>query len=176
MPTTRVYIDGFNLYHGIIQPNYCHWLDLAKFAQRLNYGRPVDKIIFCTAMVSGSPSDPDKANRQNIYIRVISIACPNLEIVWGQFTTHKKMRPIANCSNSPNCAIRVSVTTEKGSDVNLASRLLHDAHRNRFDTTIVISGDSDLVEPIRLVTQEVGKKVWVRNPRAISSLPYPHCS
>jgi hypothetical protein len=61
--------------------------------------------------------------------------------------------------------MKVVVRNEKGTDVNLASRLLHDAHLNRFDRAIVVSGDSDLVEPIRLVVSEIGKTAWVRNPR-----------
>ncbi|MEX0887074.1 MAG: NYN domain-containing protein [Phycisphaeraceae bacterium] len=55
--------------------------------------------------------------------------------------------------------------TEKGSDVNLAARLLHDAHMGYYDRAIVVTGDSDLAEPIRLVVNDIGKPVWVRNPR-----------
>jgi len=92
-----------------------------------------------------------------------------VEVVKGQFTRHKKLAPLAGCSNDPTCAIRVFVRNEKGSDVNLASRLLHDAHLGRFELAIVVSGDSDLAEPIRLVTRDVGKTVWVRNPRDVHS-------
>jgi hypothetical protein len=169
MPVTRVYIDGFNLYHGIIRPHRLHWLNLAEFAQRLNWGLPVDKIIYCTAMVSSTPSDPQKAQRQDSYHRALAIACPTVEIVKGQFTRHKKLQPLAGCASAPTCAIRVWVRTEKGSDVNLAARLLHDAHTNKYDRAIVVSGDSDLAEPIRLVTADIGKAVWVRNPRDIDS-------
>ncbi len=165
MPLTRAYIDGFNLYHGIIRRNRFHWLNLQKFAEQLNGGDPVDQVIFCTAMVSNTPIDPDKANRQDVYHRALSVACPRVEIVKGQFTTHKKMAAMACCENFPTCMVRVSIRTEKGSDVNLASRLLHDAHLGKFDVAIVVSGDSDLAEPIRLVTQELKKKVLVRNPR-----------
>jgi len=98
-------------------------------------------------------------------LRALKIACPNVEVVLGNFQTHEKPYPLAKCRNDPTCAIFVSVRTEKGSDVNLAARLLHDAHLDRFERAIVVSGDSDLVEPIRLVTKEIGKEVWLRNPR-----------
>jgi hypothetical protein len=65
--------------------------------------------------------------------------------------------------------VQVVIRNEKGSDVNLASKLLHDAHMDRYERAIVVSGDSDLTEPIRLVTQEIGKTVWVRNPRDVHS-------
>lgn len=165
MSVTRVYVDGFNLYHGLIRPSRSHWLDLSAFARRLNRGNPVDRIIYCTALVSGSPGDPHKPDRQDGYLRALGIACPNVEIVLGNFSTHDKLYPLAGCKNDPTCGVRVSARTEKGSDVNLAARFLHDAHLARFDRAIVVSGDSDLVEPIRLVTAELGKTVWVRNPR-----------
>lgn len=165
MGTTRVYIDGFNLYHGLIHESRTHWLDLSAFAKRLNRNIDVDRVIYCTARVSGTGSESGKPDRQDRYLRALAAACPNVEIVYGNFRTNSKPYPLAACRNDPTCAIWVSVRTEKGSDVNLAARLLHDAHLKRFDRAIVISGDSDLVEPIRLVTKELGKTVWVRNPR-----------
>jgi hypothetical protein len=168
-PTTRVYIDGFNLYHGIIRPNRLHWLNLQSFAERLNRGQTVDRVLYFTAMVSASPTDPDKAQRQDVYHRALAIACPKVEIVKGQFTSHGKLQRVACCASSPSCAIRVVVRNEKGSDVNLASRLLHDGHLGRYDRAIVVSGDSDLTEPVRLITQELHKDVWVQNPRDVSS-------
>lgn len=53
---------------------------------------------------------------------------------------------------------------EKGSDVNLAAHLLNDAWEDRFDAAAVISNDTDLVTPIRMVTQERGKTVFIVCP------------
>ncbi len=165
METTRVYIDGFNLYYGLLQSQQLHWLDLNEFSVRLNRGEPVQRIIYCTARVSGTPSDSAKPDRQDAYLRAVKIACPNVDIVFGNFSTQKKSYPLVKCRNDPTCAIRVVVRTEKGSDVNLATHLLHDAHMNRFDRAIVVSGDSDLVGTIDIVAKTLGKTVWVRNPR-----------
>jgi uncharacterized LabA/DUF88 family protein len=49
--------------------------------------------------------------------------------------------------------VKVWKTEEKGSDVNLAVHLLHDAHRRKFDTAVIISNDSDLAEAVRIVTR-----------------------
>ena len=170
MKITRVYIDGFNLYHGIIRDNRLHWLDLQSFAEKLNRNQPVDHITFCTAMVSGTITDPDKALRQEVYHRALALACPKVEILKGMFTSHIGRKPLAGCKNTPACLVQVVSRCEKGSDVNLASRLLFDAHAGRYDRAIVVSGDSDLMEPIRLVAKEMGKEVWVRNPRNVSSV------
>ena len=60
--------------------------------------------------------------------------------------------------------MRVIKTEEKGSDVNLATHLLHDAHMGRFDIAVVVSNDSDLLEPIKIVRGQLGKKVGILNP------------
>lgn len=53
---------------------------------------------------------------------------------------------------------------EKGSDVNLAAHLLNDAWGDRFEAAAVISNDTDLVTPIRMVTRERNKTVYIVSP------------
>ena len=53
---------------------------------------------------------------------------------------------------------------EKGSDVNLATHLLNDAWKGLFDAAAVISNDTDLVTPIRMVTTERSKPVFIVCP------------
>ena len=53
---------------------------------------------------------------------------------------------------------------EKGSDVNLAAYLLNDAWKASFDAAVVISNDTDLVTPIRMVSNEQGRPVFVVCP------------
>ena len=55
-------------------------------------------------------------------------------------------------------------TDEKGSDVNLASYLLLDAFKHECEIALVISNDSDLAEPIRIVREEFGMKIGVALP------------
>jgi uncharacterized LabA/DUF88 family protein len=60
--------------------------------------------------------------------------------------------------------VRVHKTEEKGSDVNLACHLLLDAFRQRFDVGVILSNDSDLVEPIRIATQDLGCTIGLLSP------------
>ncbi len=55
-------------------------------------------------------------------------------------------------------------TEEKGSDVNLATYLLADAFRHDADCFVIISNDSDLTEPMRIVRHELGMVVGLINP------------
>ena len=60
--------------------------------------------------------------------------------------------------------VEVIKTQEKGSDVNLATFLLLDAFRQESDIAVVISNDSDLKEPIRVLIEELGVPVGLVNP------------
>ena len=53
---------------------------------------------------------------------------------------------------------------EKGSDVNLAAHLLNDAWQDLFESAVVVSNDTDLVVPIRMVTEELKRPVLVICP------------
>ncbi len=55
--------------------------------------------------------------------------------------------------------------------MNLACHLLLDGFRGNYDVAVVLSNDSDLVEPIRIVTQELGKPVGLLSP---VGNPNPH--
>lgn len=59
---------------------------------------------------------------------------------------------------------QVVKTEEKGTDVNIASHLVNDAHKKLFQIAVVISNDSDLVEPVKIVTSELGMSVIVVSP------------
>lgn len=53
---------------------------------------------------------------------------------------------------------------EKGSDVNLATRLLTDAVDEDFEQALVIFNDSDLTEPIRMIKQKFKLPIVVISP------------
>lgn len=53
---------------------------------------------------------------------------------------------------------------EKGSDVNLASHLIHDGWSGQYDVAVLVSNDSDLEEPMRIVTQELRKPIGLVCP------------
>jgi uncharacterized LabA/DUF88 family protein len=59
---------------------------------------------------------------------------------------------------------RVIKSEEKGTDVNIATHLMHDAHTRVYERAVVISNDSDLVTPIRIITKEIGIPITVISP------------
>jgi hypothetical protein len=73
---------------------------------------------------------------------------PNLSIVEGDF---RKRKVRAKMVTPPPNSMEVFKTEEKGSDVDLETHLLMDVFLGHYEAAIVITGDSDLVTPIRMV-------------------------
>lgn len=148
----RVYIDGFNLYYRGFKGTSFKWLNPVKLATSLL--RPtdsIDKARYFTARVKPRVGDPQVVVRQQIYLSALA-TLPEIEIHYGRFLAKTKMRPTVN---PPHHYVEVHDTEEKGSDANLASYLLFDAWRGEMETAIVISQDTDLLEPMRLLSQEI---------------------
>ena len=161
----NIYIDGFNLYYRALrgQPYDLKWLDLSKLSAALIPGHEINRIRYFTAKVSSTAADPTQNSRQQSYLRALE-TIPNLSITYGIFKNREKRGSLAKpIAGSPH-VVRFKVWEEKGSDVNLASHLLVDGFQDDYDFAVVISNDTDLVEPIRLVQSTLGLDVWVVNP------------
>lgn len=166
---TFVYVDGFNLYYGALKRTRFKWLDIEKLCSLILKQTPIAKIKYFTARVTARPNDPDQSVRQEIYFRALSTN-PKVEIHFGHFLTHAVRMPLCDVSGAPTGRYaEVLKTEEKGSDVNLASHLLLDAHLANFDQAIIISNDSDLLTPIRFVRRTFRKRVGVLNPHQRAS-------
>lgn len=160
---TNVYIDAFNLYYRALRNTPYRWLDLSRLCQILFPSNQINAIKYFTALVSARPNDVNQPVRQQIYIRALN-TIPNLSVIYGHYLSHVVNMPVANCPPGQQKYASVIKTEEKGSDVNIASHLIHDGHLNQYDAAIVISNDSDLLEPIKIVRNDLGKKVGIVIP------------
>jgi uncharacterized LabA/DUF88 family protein len=172
---TIIYVDGFNLYYRLLQKRpHLKWLDIKALAQKvLGVRHKIISVRYYTARVSGR-TDPTAPARQQVYLDALGTV-PEVSVHLGSFLSSKKfaglvhppefrphlMSPIAQ---PWPVVVRVHKTEEKGSDVNLASHLLLGAFRNDYDVAAVVSNDTDLVEPLRIVTRELGKVVTLLSP------------
>jgi uncharacterized LabA/DUF88 family protein len=154
-------MDGFNLYYGCLKSTPFKWLNIRRLSKLLFPKHTIAQIKYFTAPVKirNSDSDRDKPNRQQIYLRALQ-TLPDVEIIYGSFLTHVVTMKEAD----QNKYVRVIKTEEKGTDVNIATHLINDGHKGLYEMAVIISNDSDLVEPVRIVTQELGLPVAVISP------------
>ena len=152
---TYVYVDAFNLYYGCLKDTPYRWLDLSELARRLLPGHRVTRIRYFTAVVESRPDDPSQQQRQQAYLRALRTR-PEVRIHFGSFLTNVVRLPLAQPVAGRPRTVEVLRTEEKGSVVNLATRLLVDGFTHAYDTAVVISNDSDLRAPIEAARGELG--------------------
>jgi len=190
---TFIYIDGLNLYRGILEqrPRY-KWLDLIAFSKRI-VGQKycVEKVKYFTAIVEPF-LDPGQPKRQRDYLGALKKCYPQmLQVIEGSFALRLKyyrkairlnprnlpstlegqpLPPQPACEEngfyyySSKSGVEVIRPEEKGSDVNLAAHLVNDASKGQYETALVISNDSDLVEAMRIARDEWRKEILWTNP------------
>ena len=165
---TNLYVDGFNLYNRAVKNTPFKWLDLRKLAETLFPADDIQRICFFTALVRSRPNDPTQTERQASYLRALG-TLKGLEIHFGEFRERIKDRPLARPKPEGPRYVRIRDTEEKGSDVNLATRLLVGGFTRDYQQAVVVSNDSDLAAPIRYVNNDLGLRVVVVNPDSKTS-------
>jgi uncharacterized LabA/DUF88 family protein len=162
-----VYVDGFNLYYGAVKGTPYKWLNILQLCQLLLPKNQILKIKYFTALVTARPGDPDQPNRQQIYLRALR-TIPDLDIIYGHFLEHEVMMSLAGSPVGNPRYAKVIKTEEKGSDVNIAAHMVSDGYKSAYQVAILLSNDSDLVEPGKIVRNELKLPVGVLNPRPAS--------
>ena len=147
---TNVYVDGFNLYYGCVKGTPYRWLDRAQLCRVLLPLNRIHRIHYFTALVQPRSDDPQQPERQQTYLRALR-TIPNLSIHYGHFRSHVTSLPLSQPPAEGPRVVEVVRTEEKGSDVNLATALLVDGFTHDFDEAVVVSNDSDLLAPIRVL-------------------------
>jgi hypothetical protein len=160
---TIVYIDGFNLYYGACRAPGRRWLDVAALAARLLPEDEIEAIGYFTANIKKDREDPGAQDRQRLYHRALK-SIPNLEVFLGRYIPKEVRGELVDPTPGERLKRTVRTYEEKGTDVNLAARLLVDGFNRRYESAAVISNDGDLKLPIQIVREELGLPVTVVNP------------
>ena len=170
---TIVYIDGLNLYYRVLKGTTHKWLDLEAFCHALL--PPPAKIVrinFYTARVS-SKVDATAPAKQQAYLSALE-TLPLVRIHLSEFTVKEKWAKLVQpptfkpsgtlgAGDAPIVA-KIVKTEEKGSDVKLGAHLVRDAFTDAFEEAAILTNDTDLEEPIRIVTEERRKRVTLISP------------
>lgn len=163
-----VYIDGFNFYYRVYRndrrrdrvPSRYKWLDLYKLSKMLMPREQIAYVGYFTAPVDPA-SGRGKSERQRAYLLALE-SIPQVDVVLGNF------RWVHHKGTLDESGIGPQQTfwhwEEKGSDVNVAMRMVRDACLKRYDKMLLISNDSDLAGPVHMVTGELNIPVIQCSP------------
>lgn len=159
-------IDGFNIYHSIIETNK----ETGKNAKWLNYqslcksylphiGKTssLEKIYYFTAHADHMINkDPDKINRHKLFISCLEDL--GIVTILGRFK-----EKFVYC---PNCKKHIRKNEEKETDVAISTKLFEIFHNNECETAVLLTGDTDIVPAIKTV-----KKIF-KDKKIAALFPY----
>jgi uncharacterized LabA/DUF88 family protein len=156
MDKVIAYIDGYNLYYGLRDQGWkrFYWLNLQKLAEQ--FLKPNQTLVETKYFTTIVKYPDDKRRRQQVFLEALQ-TLPNLSIFYGHF--------LSDPVTCHQCGHTYTTHHEKMTDVNISVELMKDAFQDRFDVAFLISADSDLVSPVRIVQQLFPKK------RVISIFP-----
>jgi uncharacterized LabA/DUF88 family protein len=145
------FIDGFNLYHSLIDPRFndrlskYKWLDLVKLSKRFLQSQEVlADVYYFTALCSWNE---DKRNRHQLYMHALENA--GIKIILGKFKgVSKTCRAI--------CKRTYKTFEEKRTDVNIAIHLL--SLVKQYDIAYLMTADSDLIPAIEEIKKSYPEK------------------
>lgn len=160
--STIVYVDGFNLYKRALEVTPYRWIDLAALAERV-LDEEVALVRYFTARVSPLPTNPDAPRRQQMLLRAYE-AHDRIQVHFGQFRKRTKKGLLLTPVPERRTIATIETWEEKGSDVNLATHALMDAVEGRAQKVVLLTNDSDLAEPARML-KERGVTVGVIIPK-----------
>lgn len=151
MARVIAYVDGFNLYFGLKDSGFkrYYWLDVVALATNLlKPGQTLAAAHYFTARIRDNHRNAEDRKRQNRYIEALQIQGARTQ--FGHYL--EKPRGCFKCKAS------WTDYEEKMTDVNIAIQLLSDAYDDSFDIALILSGDSDLVTPVRRVRERFPEK------------------
>jgi len=163
------YVDGFSVYYacfkGPTKEPYVRykWLDYRALFEAIFPDDDLFIVRVFTAIAPNSRDDPDQPTRHDTYVRALR-ARPGTEVYVGRFQKSKREAVLAHPKAGMDSTQTVWIYQEKQSDVSLASHLIVDAVDGIFDRAVLLTNDSDFLEPVRMVRKRFGREVLILSP------------
>ncbi|GLK48599.1 hypothetical protein GCM10017620_15720 [Brevundimonas intermedia] len=143
-----LYVDGFNLFHALLDQKRREWLWLD--LQALGRGL-IDPMERLTGVVWVSAHRPQARARMEAQFRYeAALRARGVRCLMGHFIVHGE-----HCRA---CGHGWSSATEKQSDVNLALAVADDVAANRVDSVYLLTTDGDHAATVRFVREAYPNK------------------
>ena len=167
---TNLYVDGLNLYYRALKDTPFRWLDLRRLAETLFPQDSINRVCYFTARLDARPGNSSQRQRQQAYLRALE-TLPGFDAYYGVFRSGIRRRPLAEPIAGLPSHVLVRNSEEKGSDVNLATRLLVDGFTGDYEHAVLVSNDADFAGAMRYVRENLGLRVTLVNPDRKNSSP-----
>lgn len=147
---TIVFVDGYNLYYGMLRRSPHKWLDLfALFNDHaLNAEADVVEVRYYTAPVLGKMCDDAQSpQRQRTYIQALRKMPPQRTVIveGKMIASQPYQRLVRPLPQAPEIAmVQVINFDEKKTDVNLASDMIAAAWSGACEQVVLCTNDSDI--------------------------------
>ena len=194
-----VYIDALNFYYGALRdrPGW-KWVDLERWAGAvLPAGRRLSAVHYFASHVAGYGGgvverqlaylsalhalgfrDADAHRKANPTRRAVAALPPSPLARTGNLLIHygrRRNETVVGRVPGTGRMIEVKVPKEKGTDVNLAARMLADAAHDRFDIAALVANDGDYVGLCRAVREEFADAEKFGSAKEVVLLPPVLC-
>lgn len=158
---TAVYIDGYNLYYGLLKNSAYKWLNMhGLFGYLINEQNPSSELVECnfyTALTKSKLASRGEKSvqSQQVYHRALeSVHTPPVRVVCYSYALEPKPMVAFREGTPPAKTDRHMVwhTSEKKCDVCLAMSAYRSAASGQVDQIVIVSNDTDfepLLEAIR---------------------------
>lgn len=137
----NIYVDGFNFYFGLRSKRWkkYYWLDLVKFFETfIKEHQQLEHIYYFSAI----QKNRGKSDRQDLFFSANKINS-RFTLILGKFLR----------KNKEIDGHKYVVYEEKQTDVNIAVEMIRNVVQDKCDVSIIVSADSDLIPPIRLIRE-----------------------
>ncbi len=143
-----VYVDGFNLYHGLknLKKPHLKWLNLRSLAEKFidRANEVIEKVYYFSAIATHM--DSETIQRHKTYIEALEVN--NVEFVGGNF----KKKWLSYRNN--HIEIKWKKHEEKETDVHISIYMVRDSMKKKFDKFILITNDTDIVPAVKMARSE----------------------
>lgn len=153
-----VLIDGMNLHHSANDlvaagcDESVRWLDVHSLSRSFlsMFGREatLERVFYFTSKIT--KSSREKREWQEDYLQALRDSGP-VSVVLGHFID----KPVT--CQIPECLQDYTVPVEKKTDVNIAIKIFELSYLNQCDVIAIVTGDTDLLDAIRLARALFGK-------------------
>ena len=158
---TTIYIDGFNLYYGVVRGTSYKWLDVVSLfsaiCQREDLNSDIISVKFFTAPIKAkiSTRKQQAEHSQRVYIKALQHTYPELfQSIEGFYQLSKGLFPRYKNPIDKYDKVPVWRLEEKQTDVNLALNLYRDSVQNKTEQVVLVSGDSDIIPALKLIRED----------------------